>query len=280
MNSTVRKTIIFFSIIFIPFIVTITCPFIGYMFYLGFDTLFREIGSSIEKKKGLEGCDTVPLAGDKEQLAEAFMANVDATWTELHRNNVVDRDSVDNYVNDSIGFYTRLCYFNMPKAGKYDDYDDCLLQIYPSKFYKSYTDLILYNKDKLLCLTFIVLRVDLIDFGWKRPPNFKTYVVIGKRENINDPFKIFVRDDGVYYGAPSRKIIKNTEEYILYDKGATYKYSDVYPVTDTDSLPLPSDPDFFEKHPLFEKFDDSTYNFEWYKTEGTPEKYYRYDYPY
>ena len=276
MNSTVRKTIIFFSIIFIPFIVVITCPFIGYMVYLGFDTLFREIGSSIEKKKGLEGCDTVPLAGDKEQIAEAFMANVDAIWVKVNEldKEIKPQEACDS-VNDPLGHYTFLCYsYHMKDSVR--SFDG--LAIYPSKYYKSYTDLILYDKDKLLCMAFIVLRRD---FGYhKISPQFETYVVIGERENINEPFKIFVRDNGVLYGGKSRKIIKYTEEYILYDKGATYKYSDVYPVTDTDSLPVLSDPDFFEKHPLFEKFDDSTYNFEWYKTEGTPEKYYRYDYPY
>lgn len=39
---------------------------------------------SIEKN-GLEGCDTVPLADDKQQLAEAFMANVDAKWIKLNK---------------------------------------------------------------------------------------------------------------------------------------------------------------------------------------------------
>lgn len=130
MNSTVRKTIIFFSIIFIPFIVAITCPVIAYVFWIFIETPFKDSGPSIEKN-GLEGCDTVPLAGDKEQLAEAFMANVDATWTELHRNNVVYSGSEYIYVND----YNRLCFKRYKKKGKY-----CLerLSVYPSKYYKSY----------------------------------------------------------------------------------------------------------------------------------------------
>ena len=232
---------------------------------------------SIEKN-GLEGCDTVPLADDKQQLAEAFMANVDAKWIKLNKlGKEIELPEVCDSVKDPLRHYTFLCY-RYHRKGLIGDYER--LTIYPSKFYKAFTHLVLYNKDKLLCMAFIVLRNDLYNGFKERPPHFKTYVVIGKRKNINDPFKIFVRGDGVRYDVPSRKIIKYTEEHILYDKGATYRYFDVYPVTDTDSLPLPSDPDFFEKHPLFEKFDDSTYNFEWYKTEGTPEKYYRYDYPY
>ena len=49
MNSTVRKTIIFFSIIFIPFIVTITCPFIGYMFYFNGSVNFEDDQSRLSR---------------------------------------------------------------------------------------------------------------------------------------------------------------------------------------------------------------------------------------
>ncbi len=287
MNSTVRKTIIFFSIIFVPFIVVITCPFIGYMVYLIFDGMFRDSGPSIEKN-GLEGCDTVSLAGDKEQLAETFMANVDAIWSELHKNNV-DKDSAENYVYDPVWDYTLLCYYNMPKDGKYDDYEDSLLHIYPSKFYKSYTDLILYNKDKLLCLAFIVLRVDLIDFGWKRPPYFYTYLAIGKRDKINEPFRLYHRLKFIRYNENhSKKTIREFENEVLYNGYGECLYSDVFH-SDKERraldptpppLPLPTDSNFFEKHPLFEKFDDSTYNFEWYKDKNQPGGFSKYNYPY
>ena len=278
MNSTVRKTIIFFSIIFIPFIVVITCPFIGYMGYLAFDRLFGDRGPSIETT-GLEGCDTVPLAGDKQQLAEAFMANVDAKWIKLNKlDKEIELPEVCDSVNDPLRYYTFLCYryCRMGIGGGYER-----LTIYPSKFYKAFTDLVLYSKDKLLCMAFIVLRNDLNNGLGDFPPYFDTYVVIGKREKMNEPFRLFIRPNSIGFITQVKKNIQLIENDVLYREFATCRSTDVFYSEDSKPpLPLPSDPDFFEKHPLFEKFDDSTYNFEWYKTEGTPEKYYRYDYPY
>lgn len=77
--------------------------------------------------------------------------------------------------------------------------------------------------------------------------------------------------------------MKNETFYI---PGCTYDRRDVYKIKDEDLLPVLSDPEFFEKHPLFEKFNDSTYNFEWYDRNykmrhygGEPD-YRHYDYPF
>lgn len=79
-------------------------------------------------------------------------------------------------------------------------------------------------------------------------------------------------------------MIELMENETLYIPGFTYGVGDVYPIEDEYKLPVLSEPDFFEKHPLFHKFNDSTYNFEWHKKcvnrkkrEFVPE---RYRYPY
>lgn len=63
-----------------------------------FSNLFIE-GHSIEKD-GLEGCDTVPLPGDKEQIAASFLANIDTLWSQM-------RDSLIKHPETHVGKYIR-----------------------------------------------------------------------------------------------------------------------------------------------------------------------------
>ena len=246
---------------------------------LDFPFMLQIVGHSIERD-GLEGCDTVPLPGDKEQIAYAFMANVDTIWRTLYKvDKNVSYDNKNKYVDDPSIFYSMLCF-----RDDFKNHTTSLLSESPKNVYEAFTDLVLYSKDKLLCMAFVVIRQDYYDgrSNDELPPYFRCFVVLGKRKNREDKFKIFLRF-GVTtaaFGSADIKVARMIENTQLYTRGETYDTRDVYPVEDEWKLPLPSDPDFFEKHPLFEKFDDSTYNFEWYKTEGTPEKYYRYDYPY
>ena len=66
--------------------------------------------------------------------------------------------------------------------------------------------------------------------------------------------------------------------------GETYDFRDVYVIENEESLTVLSDRDFFEKHPLFQMFNDSTYNFEWFMRQeyGFYRKRYpeMYRYPY
>lgn len=272
---------IIFSYIIIPFaaftIIIESIPVFLLIVMTFLDSL-EDTHPSIEKN-GLEGCDTVPLPGDKEQLATAFMANLDSIWNKINKfdKDVKPIDTWDS-VNDPTLNYTYLCfrYYKQNEEGEYK-----LLAINPSKFYKAFTTLVFYSKDKLLCMAFIVLRNDVCDGYMENQPYYDQYLVIGKRSSIERPFKVFMR-----YGDEHPKFntdisdIKPFENDILYKKGNTYLCFDVYPVTDIESLPVLSDPDFFEKHPLFDKFNDSTYNFEWYRVERQSDEFFKYDYPY
>lgn len=228
------------------------------------------------EKDGLDGCDTVPLPGDKEQIAAAFMANVDTIWRTLYK---ADKDSTINnkteYVNDP-AYYSEFCYLL-----NYKRFSKSLLPKSPKEYFKAFTDLIVYSKDKLLCMAFVVIRQDVYDGRDKLPPYFCGNIVIGKRKNKEDKFKIFRRFDFSFmYSSSIKDAASGFEDLLLYSKGETYITMDVYPVKNERKLPVLSDPDFFEKHPLFEKFDDSTYNFEWYKRESRPGEFFKYDYPY
>lgn len=273
---------IIFSYIIIPFaaftIIIESIPVFLVIVMTFLDSL-EDTHPSIEKN-GLEGCDTVPLPGDKEQLATAFMANLDSIWNKINKFNK-DVKPIDTWdsVNDPALNYTYLCfkYYKQDEEGKYE-----LLTVNPSKFYKAVTHLVLYSKDKLLCMAFIVLRNELFDGSIENEPYYDPYLVIGKRSSIEHPFKVFIRNESEHYWLYTNDIsdVKSFENDILYKKGYTYLCFDVYPVNDIESLPVLSDPDFFEKHPLFDKFNDSTYNFEWYRVERQSDEFFKYDYPY
>lgn len=248
---------------------------------------------SIEKD-GLEGCDTVPLPGDKEQIAASFLANADTLWVQM-------RDSLTKYPEVNVGKYI------MEEDFLYDPEVEYKLHTYyiseketdfpiedkrvflpkrPSEFYYVWTDLILYSKDKLLCWAFIFIRQDEDKGGIRRPPYYKGLCVIGKRKSETEPFKIYMRGDLDYtFGQDGMSSIRSMENRFLYVPSAIPQTSDVYMIKDSKKLPALSDPDFFEKHPLFHKYNDSTYNFEWYdrgsdwrKKNKEDQEMYRYPY--
>lgn len=256
-----------------------------------FSNLFIK-GHSIEMD-GLEGCDTVPLPGDKEQIAASFLANIDTLWVQM-------RDSLIKQPETHVGKYIRhedflydpetvynMMYFYLRKDNIRSSIADRIVFLpeRPSKFYHAWTNLIVYGKNKLLCWAFVVIRQDMDKGGEEKPPYYSGWNVIGKRESTREPFKIFVRGRKQYkFGSGGMGMIELMENETLYIPGFTYGVGDVYFIKDEHKLPVLSDPDFFEKHPLFNKYNDSTYNFEWYKKcvdkkkrEFVPE---RYRYPY
>lgn len=240
-----------------------------------FSNLFIE-GHSIEKD-GLEGCDTVPLPGDKEQIAASFLANIDTLWSQM-------RDSLIKHPETHVGKYIHhedflydpetvynMMYFYLRRDNIQSNYADRIVFLpeRPSKFYHAWTNLIVYGKNKLLCWAFVVIRQDMDKGGEEKPPYYSGWNVIGKRESTREPFKIFVRGRKQYkFGSGGMGMIELMENETLYIPGFTYGVGDVYFIKDEHKLPVLSDPDFFEKHPLFHKFNDSTYNFEWYDSSG------------
>lgn len=256
-----------------------------------FSNLFIK-GHSIEMD-GLEGCDTVPLPGDKEQIAASFLANIDTLWVQM-RDSLAKHPKVNyhEYIqNENFLYAPRYVYISLidyiknPESDEQIKYQRTFLPERPSKFYHAWTDLIVYSKDKLLCWAFVIIRQDLDRGGEIRPPYYSGWNVIGKRNATDKKFKLFVRGRNSYYfdkdNLYTMELMKNEA---LYVPGMTYDLRDIYPIERERELPILSDPNFFEKHPLFHKYNDSTYNFEWYKTcvdkekgEFVPE---RYRYPY
>ncbi len=253
-----------------------------------FSNLFIK-GHSIEMD-GLEGCDTVPLPGDKEQIAASFLANIDTLWVQMKDSLAKHPDAnVGEYIDKEKFLYDPEKVYNMLYFYLRDYYENStvadrivFLPERPSDFYHAWTNLIVYSKDKLLCWAFVVIRQDM-DKEVQR--NYRGYNVIGKRKSVNEPFKIYVRGRSEYaFSSKGLYIIELMENETLYIPGLTYEVNDVYPIKDEHKLPVLSDPDFFEKHPLFHKFNDSTYNFEWFMRQeyGFYRKRYpeMYRYPY
>ncbi|MDE6269626.1 MAG: hypothetical protein K2M12_02065 [Muribaculaceae bacterium] len=245
-------------------------------------------GHSIERD-GLEGVDTFALPGDKEQIAASIMANIDTLWVQM-RDSLLNRPEVDfgeyfrdeHFLYDPFGFYTLWIYSLNDTAGGPLWKLRHFLSDRPSKFHEAYTDMIVYSKDKLLCWAFIVIKQSREGGRDTEVPSFWQFNVIGRRDSIKDSFKLFVRNRSLYSGEGSEELMENET---LYTPGLTYDTKDVFDVNER-SLPVLSDPDFFEKHPLFKKFNDSTYNFEWYDRNykkrhygGEPD-FRHYDYPF
>ena len=248
---------------------------------------------SIEKD-GLVGVDTFALPGDKEQIAASVLANIDTLWAQM-------RDTLMRHPELNFGkLYWSEDFLDDPGAGytqfiaREDSYSQDIDSMWkrfkflpdpPNKFYNTYTDLIIYNKDKLLCWAFVVIeQYKAGGNNVKYTPYYWSYSVIGKRKNINEPFKVFIRPAHPAW-ATEKDWVEALENDVLFSAGWTTEIRDVFEA-ETDKLPVLSDPKFFEKHPLFHKFDDSTYNFEWWnanfngrRNNGKPE-YYRYNYPY
>ncbi len=242
-----------------------------------FEYVLTLIGNMFERtysieKDGLEGVDTCAFPGDKEQIASSIIANIDTIWVQM-------RDSLNNhpdlgfselyktedFLYDPTGAYSVWTFQIDPKSDSHSPiwkrYK--FLSDRPSTFYNAYTDLIVYNKDKLLCWAFVIIEQHKLGgTETSKVPYYCGYNVIGKRNTQQEPFRVFIRNRTPY---PSYE--KGWEERMendaLYIPGYTYDVRDVYEA-DEDKLPVVSDPDFFEKHPLFHKFNDSTYNFEWY----------------
>ena len=229
------------------------------------DNWFKR-GHSIERD-GLEGVDTFALPGDKEQIAASFIANIDSAWTLLKesRRGVFDYPRGEFFFNDPTGIYRDLIRY-LP--GLDPETFPEILPERPKDFYKGYTDLVVYSKDKLFCIAFVVLRIDKDIYGWYEDavfPLYKQFFVIGKRNHINEPFKIFIRSKNRgAFDSESVEFVERLENELLYIPGYTQDVHDVHKIDKEKELPVLSDPDFFEKHPLFKKFNDSTYNFEWY----------------
>lgn len=249
-----------------------------------FSELFEE-GHTIEKD-GLEGCDTVPLPGDREQIAASFLANIDTLWVQMRDSLIKQPEThVGKYIRHEDFLYDPQCVyrgmisyrseeeFSRPKEQQFiGDSDDAIIFLpeRPSKFYHAWTNLIVYGKEKLLCWAFVIIRQDEDKGGNNRPPYYSGWSVIGKRKSTREPFKIFVRNRDHYsFGSEGMYMIELMENEALYIPGVnTCSHRDVFPVKNESKLPVVSDPEFFEKHPLFHKYNDSTYNFEWYDRGG------------
>ncbi|MDE6270651.1 MAG: hypothetical protein K2M12_07355 [Muribaculaceae bacterium] len=237
------------------------------------DNWFKQ-SHSIEKD-GLEGVDTIALPGDKEQIAASFIANIDSAWTLLKesRKGVSDYPRGEFFFNDPTRIYKSQIRYE-PWNNPYVIPE--ILPDRPKEVYKGYTDLVVYSRNKLLCWAFVVLKKENKDSIWKWYdaadfPMYMGFNVIGKRNHINEPFKIFVRNRHQYaFNSENIDKVRIMANETLYIPGFTYDLHDVYKyqMEDEDKLPVLSDPDFFEKHPLFKKFNDSTYNFEWYNANA------------
>lgn len=139
-----------------------------------------------------------------------------------------------------------------------------------------YVDTILYNADGNICFALLIIKAkysDLCNFQ----KEFETYpysacAIVGYRENQSMPYSqypvtAFSAMSDTYKEA--QRVIR--ECYFLSLNKATGGYYNVF-----NEEPYKyniGNPDFFDKSPLFQKYDSTRYNFQMYRKDGKIQEY-------
>ena len=223
--------------------------------------------------------DTEMRARDKLQISESFILNIDTLWAQAKNNQGENQmGHVKPSITDASLYDPTEIYLHMIKYKLHDSIPSTkLLPISPKEFYSASTDTIIYGTDGTLCWAFIALshrNNNGVDSIW-------AFSVIGKRSDTMQPFKIYIRDfeprSSTTHTWVSHMILQT-----LYTDKYSYHENDIHPPKE--NWPTLSEPSFFSRHPLFKKYDDSTYHFEWYKIDqlkgSRKENIRRYKYPY
>ena len=256
----------------------LSLPFGGGYLILIANRLFEQVFTSNDIQKDIR-IDSALIARDKTQISNSLIMNIDTLWTQVINHH--EKDSVNHshsfntysFLYDPTNLYKQM--ISRPISDSIQS--SIILPIPPKEFYTATTDTIIYNADRTLCWTFIALshkNNNGTDSIW-------AFSAIGKRKNTMQPFKIYIRDFEPR-SSTTNSWVSHIKYLAFYLPSYTYNIKDIH--SEKDNWPTLKDPDFFTKHPLFKKHDDSTYHFEWYKVEPnrrlTKDNIRRYEYPY
>lgn len=210
-------------------------------------------------------CGNTPLAiQDKKDIAKSFIGNIEYF-----------RCNPD--ILEPVNFY-------YPYSERYDSINKQFIPspITTDKQISVSVERIEYSKDSCLCFAILLIEnhYSLIN-GLEKDREFgrifDSQAVIGYRKSKKDVFKIYPDEHFMATGFTDNKtpvqIIERDYSYKLRKFGRLMGsiYQDkTFNENVGDSL-------FFENSPLFQKYNDTTYNFQMYRFLG---KDYHYDYPY
>lgn len=142
---------------------------------------------------------------------------------------------------------------------------------------KVYVDTILYNNDDSLCFALLIVKTqysDLKNFQYRSKDSpYNAYAIAGYREH---KYSSYIQYPIVAFGVfgmdtydDAKRVIR--AQYFKQLSNASGSYSTVY-----EGVPFKynvCDPDFFDKSPLFQKYDSTRYNFQMYRKDGKIQEY-------
>lgn len=228
----------------------------------------------------------VKYAEDRKRIADCFIENVEY-FRKYHRYDLkIYVDSPDSVRKKYDGYYSQYPGADRDPANFFEPYasrfslkkDRYVTSPLPtSEQLTVTTDTIVYSKDSLFCVAFLILwlHYDSIEGLEEKRDEGRRYsakAIIGYRNDIEKPFDIYPLKKHAVIGFESYEaaaiMLKDLYFNRLKGKGST---GSVY--EGKQFRHNVGDKDFFEKSPYFQKHKSGLYNFQMYRYSGK-------DYPY
>ena len=228
--------------------------------------------------------DTTVYKSEKEQIANSFAMNIDSLrsllLSEMKRTqkDICFQDRFD-YIYDPLHLYGNLVFVDKDTARNIRNY--VIIPDRASVFYKIKTENLIMSHDKNLCLAFLSISPrDANKIKYEQ--TYRFYPIIGCRRNENEDFRIYPRADDLAYilGWDSPDIVEwGIKDFVTNSVEHSYNDGDIFddprtgfkiagiPILRRVHIPTICDDDYFEQ-PLFQKYNDSTYNFQWFYQKG------------
>lgn len=218
---------------------------------------------------------------DKKQIESCFIENVEY-FRKYHRYDFkIYENSQDSLKQEYEKYYQKYpganwdpANFFEPYASRFDLKQDKYVQspIPTEKQLTVTTDTIVYSKDSLFCVAFLILNLhydEIKDLEQKRDKDreYSAKAVIGYRTNTEEPFDIYPLKKHSVTGFESYKAASTMIKDLYFNRlkgiGST---GSVY-----EGMKFKQnvgDKDFFEKSPYFQKYNDKFFNFQMYRHLG------------
>ena len=241
------------------------------------DTIEQKRDSIYEKYLEMYSDSTLNLA-EKEQIARSFTLNIDSVRNVMLRVRAENPDSTLKYFKSKT--YDPLRLYNYLATCDSDTSDNINTIIIPENaatFYDISTKSVIMNKDSTICLAFVCVSPNKQNsFVYERNNYF--FPVIGLREKSSGDFKIYPRPKHSFSWFWRSTAERGIEDFVKNPEEGTCIYSDVFSSDNNGNslfylikyyarpftLPSVCDEEYFEQT-LFQKYNDSTYNFQWYR---------------
>ena len=231
--------IVYFGIIFVPVLLIFRYP----MKFFNLITCTREVGRPLVKERGLDGCDTLPVPGDKQKLSKALIADYARKISDTVFMNVDKLKSGDIKGRGKFKQPHPYIYLRNEIGSLIDS----------NKVLNAEAHLSIYNKDKSLALTFFKVKVADSHSNHEETTNTDSeyyFAMLALRDTLSGEFRLYPYTRWPYVISGKYYSIEETEGEIIYNKSSSSN---------------PSDPEFFDKSEIFRKRDDDTYEFQWFE---------------